>query len=70
MPIVYPITLSPCLLMTSPRKLFVNLRVNDLKASMAFFAALGFTFNQQFTDDNAACMILSEETFVMLLTEP
>ena len=33
-------------------------------------AARGFTFNPQFTDDNAACMILSEESFVMLLTEP
>ena len=31
---------------------------------------LGFTFNPQFTDDNAACMILSEESFVLLLTEP
>ncbi len=36
---------------------------------MEFFAKLGVTFNPQFTDDRAACMILSEEAFVMLLDE-
>jgi len=51
------------------RKLFVNLPVRDLKKSMDFFSALGFTFNPQFTDDNAACMIISDEAFVMLLAE-
>jgi predicted lactoylglutathione lyase len=55
---------------TSPRKLFVNLAVRDLKRSMDFFRTLGFTFNAQFTDEKAACMVLSEEAFVMLLTEP
>jgi predicted lactoylglutathione lyase len=55
---------------TNPRKIFVNLPVRDLKRSMDFFAALGFTFNPQFTDDKAACMIVSEEAFVMLLGEP
>jgi hypothetical protein len=57
--------------MTAPRsrKLFVNLPVRDLKRSMDFFARLGFAFNPQFTDDKAACMILSEEAFVMLLRE-
>jgi predicted lactoylglutathione lyase len=55
---------------TTPRKLFVNLRVADLKRSMDFFARLGFTFDPQFTDDNAACMIVSEEAYFMLLTEP
>ena len=55
---------------TKPRKLFVNLPVADLKKSMAFFSSLGFTYNMQFTDDNAACMIVSEEAFVMLLTRP
>ena len=69
MPIVYPITLTPCPLMSAPRKLFVNLRVNDLKQSMAFFSALGFTFNQQFTDDNAACMVVSDDGYFMLLTD-
>jgi predicted lactoylglutathione lyase len=52
------------------RKLFVNLAVRDLKRSMDFFRKLGFGFNKQFTDDKAACMIVSEEAFVMLLTEP
>ena len=55
---------------SSSRKIFVNLSVRDLKRSMDFFAGLGFGFNPQFTDDNAACMIISEEAFVMLLTEP
>ena len=55
---------------TRSRKMFVNLAVRDLKASKEFFSALGFTFNPKFTDDNAACMIVSDEAFVMLLTEP
>ena len=54
----------------SARKLFVNLPVRDLKRSMQFFAALGFEFNPRFTDEKAACMILSEEACVMLLVEP
>jgi len=52
------------------RKIFVNLLVRDLKTSKDFFSTLGFEFNPKFTDDNAACMILSDEGFVMLLTEP
>jgi uncharacterized protein len=55
---------------TTPRKLFVNLPVRDLKKSMEFFAALGFTFNPQFTDDKAACMVFSEDAYAMLLHEP
>ncbi|HXJ38897.1 MAG TPA: VOC family protein [Bryobacteraceae bacterium] len=54
---------------TQTRKLFVNLAVRDLKKSMEFFGKLGFAFNPKFTDDKAACMILSDEAFVMLLTE-
>ena len=54
----------------STRKMFVNLAVRDLPKSKAFFSALGFSFNPKFTDDNAACMIVSDEAFVMLLTEP
>ncbi len=54
---------------TNSRKIFVNLPVRDLKRSMDFFSALGFSFNPQFTDDKAACMIISDEAFVMLLTE-
>src|SRR6266566_3149052 len=52
------------------RKIFVNLPVRDLKRSMDFFSKLGFEFNPQFTDDKGACMVLSEEGFVMLLAEP
>jgi predicted lactoylglutathione lyase len=52
------------------RKLFVNLAVRDLKKSMEFFSKLGFEFNSKFTDDKAACMIISEEAYVMLLMEP
>jgi len=55
---------------THPRKVFVNLAVRDLKKSMDFFSKLGFTFNPKFTDENAACMILSSEGYVMLLREP
>lgn len=50
------------------RMIFVNLPVVDLKASMSFYAALGFTNNPQFTDDTAACMVWSESINVMLLT--
>lgn len=50
-------------------KIFVNLPVRDLKRSMDFFGKLGFTFNSQFTDEAAACMIISEDIYVMLLTE-
>ena len=50
-------------------KIFVNLPVKDLKRSMGFFDKLGFKNNPQFTDDTAACMVVSEEIYVMLLTE-
>lgn len=48
-------------------QLFVNLPISDLKKTMDFFAALGFTFNKQFTDDKAACMPLNDGAYVMLL---
>lgn len=51
------------------RMIFVNLPVKDLDRSMAFFQALGFTFNPQFTDETAACMVIDENIFAMLLTE-
>ena len=47
---------------TMAKKIFVNLPVRDLKRSMDFFSELGFTFNAQFTDETAACMIISEDT--------
>ncbi|MFV8343557.1 VOC family protein [Flavobacterium sp. XS2P39] len=50
-------------------KIFINLAVKDLKKSIAFFTKLGFTFNPQFTDDTATCMIIAENIFAMLLTE-
>ncbi len=52
------------------RMIFVNLPVKDLKASRTFFSALGFTFNEQFSDETAACTVIDENIFVMLLTEP
>lgn len=52
------------------RKIFVNVSVKDLQRSMSFFKQLGFEFNQQFTDEKAACMIISSEAYVMLLSEP
>lgn len=48
--------------------IFVNLPVTDLKASIAFYQALGFDNNPQFTDDTAACMVWSDTINVMLLT--
>ncbi len=50
-------------------QIYVNLPVKDLKRSVEFFRKLGYTFNPQFTDDNATCMILGDNLFVMLLTE-
>lgn len=52
------------------RQIFVNLPVKDLPRSVAFFTALGFSFNPQFTNENATCMIVDENIFVMLLVEP
>lgn len=54
----------------SQGKIFVNLCVKDLKATMAFWTKLGFEFNPQFTDDNAACMVIGPDAFAMLLGEP
>ena len=50
------------------RMIFVNLPVTDLKASMTFYKAIGFENNPQFTDDTAACMVLSDTINVMLQT--
>ncbi len=50
-------------------KIFVNLPVKSLNKSVAFFSQLGFRFNAQFTDEKAACMVVSDDIFVMLLTE-
>jgi predicted lactoylglutathione lyase len=55
---------------TRARKVFVNLPVKDLQKSMAFFSTLGFEFNPKFTDEKGAGMYISDQAFVMLLTEP
>lgn len=49
--------------------LFVNLAVKDLERSKEFFAALGYDFNDKFTDDKAACLVIGESIYAMLLTE-
>jgi uncharacterized protein len=49
---------------------FVNLPVKDLARSTRFFSTLGFSFDLQFTDDNATRMIVNDETSVMLVVEP
>ena len=54
----------------APRLTFINLPVQDLQRSIAFFTALGFEFDPRFTDENATCLILSQQSFVMLLTRP
>ncbi|MEX6689270.1 VOC family protein [Danxiaibacter flavus] len=51
-------------------QIYVNIPVKDLDRSIQFFTALGFMFNPQFTNKNATCMIISEDIFAMLLTEP
>ena len=51
-------------------KIFVNLPVKDLPRSMKFFGALGYKHNPQFTDETAACIVISEDIYVMLLTHP
>jgi predicted lactoylglutathione lyase len=50
-------------------KIFVNLPVKDLGKSINFFSQLGYKFNQQFTDEKAACMVISNDIFAMLLKE-
>lgn len=51
------------------RQIFINLPVKDLTRSVTFFTQLGFTFDPKFTDDNATCMIVADNIFVMLLVE-
>lgn len=50
-------------------QIYVNLPVKDLKRSVDFFTALGFSFNPDYTDENATCMIINDNAFVMLLVE-
>ncbi len=55
--------------MKKDRMIFVNLPVKDLGRTMDFFKKLGFTFNPQFTNEKAACMVIGKTNFVMLLME-
>ncbi|MFF3320351.1 VOC family protein [Streptomyces sp. NPDC003035] len=49
--------------------IFVNLPVKDLETSKAFWGKLGYSFNPQFSDETAACLVISDTIFAMLLTE-
>jgi len=52
------------------RMIFVNMPVKNLARSRAFFDGLGFSFNEQFSNESGACMVIEENIFAMLLTEP
>jgi uncharacterized protein len=52
---------------THSRLIFVNVPTEDLSASMEFFRSLGFGFDERFTDDSGACMVVSDQAYVMLL---
>jgi predicted lactoylglutathione lyase len=51
-----------------PQQIFVNMHVKDLDKSKVFFEKLGYSFNPQFTDANAGCLVISETIYCMLLT--
>ena len=51
-------------------KIFVNLPVKDLERSKQFFTALGYSINPQFTDENAASVVITDDIYAMLLVEP
>lgn len=53
-----------------PQLIFVNLPVKNLETTKAFFGKLGYSCNPQFTDENTACLVISDTIFAMLLTEP
>jgi uncharacterized protein len=54
----------------SNKQIFVNLPIKNMERSKAFFASLGYSFNPQFTNDQGACMVVSDTIYVMLLVEP
>lgn len=51
-------------------QIFVNLPVKNLKKSKTFFEQIGYSFNAEFTNDDGACLVISDTIFAMLLTEP
>lgn len=66
-------TLSPATTLKEPtmaRQIYVNLPIKNMERTQAFFTALGFAFNPQFTNDKGACMVVSDDIYVMLLVEP
>lgn len=52
------------------RQIFVNLPIQDMARSQAFFKALGLNFNPRFTNDQGACLEIGENFYAMLLVEP
>ncbi len=52
------------------QRIFVNLPVKNLNKSKEFFSRLGYSFNPKFTDEKAACLVISDTIYAMLLTEP
>jgi predicted lactoylglutathione lyase len=67
---IHPLSTAGDIAMTTHAQLFVNLPVKNLDRSVEFYTKLGYTFNPKFTDENATCMIVGENIFVMLLVEP
>ncbi len=55
--------------MTMPKMTFINLPVANLPKTISFYSALGFSFNPQFTDETATCMIINDNTFAMLMVQ-
>jgi predicted lactoylglutathione lyase len=55
--------------MNGTKQIFVNLPVKNLNKTVDFFSKLGFKFNPVFTDENATCMVISADIYVMLLVE-
>jgi predicted lactoylglutathione lyase len=51
-------------------QIFVNLPVKNVERTRAFYSALGYQFNPQFSNESALCMVVSDTIFVMLLAEP
>ncbi|WP_455357351.1 VOC family protein [Streptomyces sp. SYSU K217416] len=53
-----------------PTMIFVNLPVKNLETTKGFWSKLGYSFNDQFSDENCACLVISDTIYAMLLTEP
>ena len=56
--------------MSMKTNIFVNLTTKDLERAKGFFTGLGFSINPQFTDDKAACVVIDENIYAMIVTEP